>query len=114
MTTERLSQSRRKGIRTLKQEGEILSRKNWQLLLSEHLETNLGSLGEEGLQAVTVWFTIRSKFSAGVMDEDQFKTLRKEFVGKYDSVIQNGKVSEAIRFITEKTEVTGLTKTTIR
>jgi len=97
-----------------------LSKKNWRGLLQAHLQkeiegfSGLSALGEEGLQAVTEWFTIRSRFRAHEIDEEEFRQLRSEFGEKYDEVIRNGKVNVAIRFITQKTEVTGLTRTTLR
>ncbi len=113
MGKERLSKSERGRIRSLKQSGELLSKKNWKILLTEHLG-GLGSLGEEGLRAVTKWYGIRSKFRAGEIDREQFELLKDKFSEQYDEVIKNGKVGEAIKFISQKTAVTGLTKTTIR
>ena len=74
----------------------------------------LGSLGEEGLQAVTEWFRIRSRFRAGEIDKEQFELMKDKFSDQYDEVIKNGSVGEAIKFISQKAAVTGLTKTTIR
>lgn len=116
----RASKGERGYIRSLKQQGEVLSKKNWKGLLQEHLQkeiegfVGLSALGEEGLQAVTEWYRIRSRYRAHEIDEEQFKQLRKEFVEKYDEVTRNGTVNVAIRFITQKTEVTGLVKTTLR
>lgn len=114
MAKERSSKSERSRIRSLKQSGELLSKKNWKILLTEHLGIGLGSLGEEGLRAVTKWFGIRSKFRAGEIDKEQFELMKDKFSDQYDEVIRNGKVGEAIKFISQKTAVTGLTKTTIR
>ena len=120
MDTERASKGERSHIRNLKQQGEVLSKKNWKELLQIHLENEiegfagLSALGKEGLQAVEVWYTIRSKHRAREIDEEQFKQLRREFVEKYDEVTRNGTVNIAIKFITQKTEVTGLTRTTLR
>ena len=120
MDKERASKGERKHVRDLKQQEEVLSKKNWKGLLQNHLQKEiegfggLSTLGEEGLQAVTEWFRIRSRFRAHEIGEEQFKQLRGEFAEKYDEVIRNGKVNVAIRFITQKTEVTGLTRTTLR
>ena len=70
--------------------------------------------GEEGLQAVSEWYSIRSRYRAREMDEEQFKQLRSDFVERYDEVTKNGIVNVAIKFITQKTEVTGLIRTTLR
>ncbi|KKU48932.1 MAG: hypothetical protein UX67_C0007G0003 [Candidatus Woesebacteria bacterium GW2011_GWF2_46_8] len=97
-----------------------MSNKNWKGLLQAHLQkeikgfSGLGALGEEGLQAVTVWYTIRSKYRAREINEEEFRQLRGEFGEKYDEVIRNGIVNIAIKFITQKTEVTGMTRTVLR
>ncbi len=116
----RASKGERKHIRNLKQQEEVLSKKNWKGLLQNHLQkeiegfVGLSALGEEGIQAVTEWYRIRSRFRAREIDEEQFKQLRREFGEKYDEVTRNGTVNVAIRFITQKTEVIGLTRTTLR
>lgn len=120
MDKERASKGERSHIRSLKQQDEVLSKKNWEGLLQSHLQkeiegfVGLSALGEEGLQAVTVWYRIRSRYRAREINEEQFKQLRSEFVEKYDEVTRNGTVNVAIRFITQKTEVIGLTRTTLR
>ena len=120
MDKERAPKGERKHIRILKQQDEVLSKKNWRGLLRDHLQkeiegfVGLGALGEEGLQAVTEWYTIRSRFRAREIDEEQFKQLRSDFVERYDEVTKNGIVNVAIKFITQKTEVTGLIRTTLR
>ena len=120
MRKERASKGERSLIRTLKQQDEVLSKKNWKVLLQIHLQkeiegfAGLSALGEEGLQAVTEWYRIRSRHRAREIDEEQFKQLRIEFVEKYDEVTRNGMVNVAIKFITEKTEVIGLTRKTLR
>ncbi len=120
MGKERASKGERSLIRTLKQQDEVLSKKNWKVLLQIHLQkeiegfAGLSALGEEGLQAVTEWYRIRSRHRAREIDEEQFKQLRRKFVEKYDEVTRNGMVNVAIKFITEKTEVIGLTRTTLR
>ena len=116
----RASRGERSYIRDLKRQGEVLSKKNWKELLQNHLQNEiegfagLSALGKEGLQAVEVWYRIRSRFRAGEIDEEQFRQLRREFGEKYDEVTRNGTVNVAIKFITQKTEVTGLTRTTLR
>jgi len=120
MDKERASKGERKHIRILKQQDEVLSKKNWRGLLQDHLQkeiegfVGLSALGEEGLQAVTEWYTIRSRFRAREIGEEQFKQLRSDFVERYDEVTKNGIVNVAIKFITQKTEVTGLIRTTLR
>ena len=120
MGKERASKGERQHIRNLKQKGEVLSDNNWRGLLQDHLQKiiegfgGLSALGEEGLQAVTKWYSIRSKYRAGEINEEQFKQLRGDFVESYDEVTRNGAVNVAIKFITQKTEVLGLTRTTIR
>lgn len=113
MAKESLSKGEKSHIRSLKQSGELLSKKNWQMLLSQFLGEGLGILGEDGLEAVTEWFALRSKFSAGEIEVEQFEELRKKFGVEYEEVIKNGKVKDSISLITERTAVTGLTKTTI-
>ena len=120
MDKERAPKGERKHIRILKQQDEVLSKKNWRGLLQDHLQkeiegfVGLSALGEEGLQAVTKWYSIRSKYRAGEINEEQFKQLRSDFVERYDEVTKNGIVNVAIKFITQKTEVTGLIRTTLR
>lgn len=119
-SSERASKGERNHIRDLKRQGEILSKKNWKELLQDHLQneikgfTGLSALGEEGLQAVEVWYRIRSVYRARGIDEELFKQLRSQFGEKYGEVTRNGAVNVAIKFITQKTEVTGLTRTTLR
>lgn len=118
--SKRASKGERSQIRDLKQQGEVLSKKNWKGLLQNHLQreiegfAGLSALGEEGLQAVTEWYRIRSRYRAREINEEQFRQLRSKFGEKYDEVIRNGTVNVAIQFITQKTEVTGLTRTTLR
>lgn len=119
-SSERASKGERNHIRDLKRQGEILSKKNWKELLQDHLQkeiegfAGLSALGEEGLQAVEVWYRIRSIYRARGIDEELFKQLRSQFGEKYGEVTRNGAVNVAIKFITQKTEVTGLTRTTLR
>jgi len=120
MDNERASKGERSHIRDLKQQGELLSKKNWQELLQGHLQkqiegfAGLSALGEKGLEAVTEWYGIRSRYRAREINEEQFKQLRGEFIERYDEVTRNGTVGLAIRFITQKTELIGLVRTTLR
>ncbi len=85
MDKERASRGERSLIRTLKQQEEILSKKNWKGLLQIHLQkeiegfAGLSALGEEGLQAVTEWYRIRSRHRAREIVEEHFKEFRREF-----------------------------------
>lgn len=120
MDKERASKGERAHIRNLKQHDELLSKSNWEELLREHLQrevegfVGLSALGEEGLQAVREWYHVRSRYRAREINEQEFKKLRSEFAERYDETIRNGTVGIAIRFITQKTELTGLVRTSLR
>lgn len=117
MSKEKLAHSVRKDLRLRKQTGEALSEGNWmeelRFYLQDEKNVTLDSLGEDGMKAVSTWFSIRSKRRAGVIGEDIFNKLKSDFGEDFKDIIENGVVKSAIIFITNKTEVTGLVKVTI-
>jgi len=118
MSKERRPRGLRKHLRIQKQKGEALTTKNWReeltLYLQEKGHGGLSSLGEEGLEIVTEWFGIRSRYRAGLMSVSEFEQCRSEFGEQYDDLLRNGVIHEAISFISQKTEVKGLVRTSLR
>ncbi|MGB6839142.1 MAG: hypothetical protein WBE27_02630 [Microgenomates group bacterium] len=118
MSKEKTPRSLRKHLRAQKQEGEILTKKNWREELTFYLQEKdydgLSSLGEEGLKAVTEWFGIRSEYRVGLIMLSEFEQRRSEFGRQYNDLLKNGVVREAISFITQKTEVKGLVRISLR
>lgn len=113
----RLGKGARKHIRDLKQKGRKSdagtfyrqeSRETLRFSVSEHLKrSSFGILDEvkpgKRREAIEEWMDIRLSYKTGQTAGEEFHNKRREFVKKYEDVIDDPLVTRACSFITTST-----------